>query len=433
MAQAQQSAEQKHQTSKPQRTPSTEGPAALQQAHPIQELQGKIGNAQIARMLGEEALWAPPEVGMEGGPVSNQLVGRIYQSLGGGHPLAHGTQKTLEATFGTPLDHVRIHDDAEADVLSLSVSASAFTLGSDIFFSHLADPSDEHLLRHEVAHVIQQAAMSTTGPLTVGNANDALEHEAQSIASTAVTPTPRTAAADPASAGQSATGATVQRGFLDELNLGNISGILGTGSSLLQGLGEAANLPLARAMGTTAPAITSGLPGGTALGGLTSVAGLYTGTRDMLDENKPWYERGVGGMSAVSGATGLASTVSSLFGSSLFAAGGSLGLTAGAGSALTGGGAGLLTGAGAATALGSLGAVLGAGAAGYGAGRLLYEGVGALGSAITGDSEGDYTISGGLASGMTSVDRAVSGLFADPDRPAYTQTLGWKLGEWLGI
>ena len=169
MTQGQQSTEQKHQTSKSQRTPSSEGPAALQQAHPIQELQGKIGNAQIARMFanGEEALWAQPEVGMTGGPVSNQLASRIYQSLGGGQPLAHGMQNTLEATFGTPLDHVRIHDDAEAGALSLSVSASAFTLGNDIFFSHLADPSDEHLLTHEVAHVIQQASMSTVGPLTV--------------------------------------------------------------------------------------------------------------------------------------------------------------------------------------------------------------------------------------------------------------------------
>jgi len=130
MTQKQQSTEQKHQTSKPQRTPSSEGPAALQQAHPIQELQGKIGNAQIARMLGEEALWAQPEVGMAGGRVSNQLASRIYQSLGGGHALAHGMQNTLEATFGTPLDHVRIHDDAEADALSLSISSSAFTLGN---------------------------------------------------------------------------------------------------------------------------------------------------------------------------------------------------------------------------------------------------------------------------------------------------------------
>jgi len=153
----------------------------------------------------------------------------------------------------------------------------------------------------------------------------------------------------------------------------------------------------------------------------------------MLDESKPWYERTLGGLSAFSGATGLAGSISSMFGSSLFAAGGSAGLTASAGSALTGGGAGLLTGAGAATALGTLGAVIGAGTAGYGAGRLLDEGVGALGQAITGDEQGDYTISGGLASLMTAADQGLTSLWADPDRPAYTQTIGWQLGELLGI
>ena len=92
MTQKQQSTEQKHQTSKPQRTPSNEGSATLQQVHPIQNIQGQIGNAQIARMLAydEEALWAQPQIGMAGGPVSNQLASRIYQSLGGGQPLAHG-------------------------------------------------------------------------------------------------------------------------------------------------------------------------------------------------------------------------------------------------------------------------------------------------------------------------------------------------------
>lgn len=153
----------------------------------------------------------------------------------------------------------------------------------------------------------------------------------------------------------------------------------------------------------------------------------------MLNEEAPLDERITGGMSAFSGLTGTLGAISSMFGSSLFAAGGSAGLTAGAGSALTGGGAGLLTGAGAATALGSLGAVLGAGAAGYGLGRLLDEGAGWLGREITGNENEDYTLSGLLASGMTRADQAISSLWRDESRPAYTQTIGWKLAEWLGI
>jgi len=98
------------------------------------------------------------------------------------------------------------------------------------------------------------------------------------------------------------------------------------------------------------------------------------------------------------------------------------------------GGVGTASLLGASTAsLGPAAAVAGAGAGGYALGRLLDEGVGDLGQAITGDDQGDYTISGGMASGMTALDQSISGLFADPDQPAYTQTLGWKLGEWLGI
>ena len=411
--------------------------------HPVHRLQHQVGNAQVARSLAAAthddnsmpALW-PPEVGMAGGRISNRLASRIYGSLGGGQPLSQRDRARWENAYGVPLGSVRIHDDTEADALSVSVSAAAFTLGNDIFVSQQADSANEHLLGHEIAHVVQQRAASSEVPgltgLVVGAADDTLEREAEAAASGASTISSSTAQPMFLSVDGPRSAPGVQRDFLDELNLGNISGILGTGGSMIQGAAEAANLPLARLAGVTAPQMTS-VPGLGALGGITSLAGLYTGGRDMLDENKPWYERGVGAMSAFGGATGLASTISGMFGSSLFAAGGSAGLTAGAGSALTGGGAGLLTGAGAATALGSAGAVLGAGAAGYGAGRLLDEGVGALGQAITGDEQGDYTISGGLASAMTAADQGLTSLWADPDRPAYTQTIGWQLGELLGI
>lgn len=431
-----------------QHTRAAEAPAGGPERHPLQHLQHQVGNAKIVRALASRQsenapgpasasmLWPVPEVGAAGGPISNRLASRIYGSLGRGQPLSQGDRARWEQAYGVPLDTVRIHNDREADELSLSISASAFTLGNDIFLSKQADAMDQHLLGHEIAHVVQQSSGTngapSSGPLVVGAANAALEHEAETAAHEA--PVSPYDSALPGITGTNGpqSAPVVRRGFLDELNLGNISGILGTGSSIVQGLAETANLPLANLAGVSAPQMTS-VPGIGALGGLASVAGLYTGGRDMLDEDKPWYERGVGAMSAFGGATGLAGTISSMFGSSLFAAGGSAGLTAGAGSALTGGGAGLLTGAGAATALGSAGAVLGAGAAGYGAGRLLDEGVGALGQAITGDEQGDYTISGGLAGLMTAADQGLTSLWADPDRPAYTQTIGWQLGELLGI
>jgi hypothetical protein len=348
---------------------------------------------------GEDVLWALPEVGMMGGPVSNQLAGRIYQSLGGGRPLAHAMQSTLEATFDTPLDHVRIHDDAEADALSLSVSASAFTLGNDIFLSHLADPVDERLLTHEVAHVIQQASMSTTGPLTVGHADDALEHQAETAVSTEAT----------ASAGPSTVGATVQRGWLEDAYgvANNAAGVVGTGTSFIM---EAAR-------GTQAAGVSRA--------GDFLARGAGSGVQSLGNA--------LGPVGLVTGALGFGEGVDQMLNSETFGdrlTGGTDALFSGLGAFSGGVGTASLLGLGTAS-LGPAAAVAGAGAGGYALGRLLDEGVGSLGQAITGDDQGDYTISGGIADRMTSIDQAVSGVFADPDEPAYTQTLGWQLAEWL--
>jgi hypothetical protein len=45
----------------------------------------------------------------------------------------------------------------------------------------------------------------------------------------------------------------------------------------------------------------------------------------------------------------------------------------------------------------------------------------------------DLSPSNLIAANLTATDQAVSKLWADPSKPAYTQTLGWKLADWLGI
>jgi hypothetical protein len=220
---------------------------------------------------------------------------------------------------------------------------------------------------------------------------------------------------------------------MDEFNLGNIAGIGSLGGDILTGLSQKWNAPLAKMMGTTAPNITRALPGVSLFGKIAAPIGLVTGAQDMMNDKKPWYERLVGGLSAFGGATGSASTIASLFGSGAFSAGGASGLAAGAGSALTGGGAGLLTGAGATTALGSLGAVAGAGAAGYGLGRILDKGVGSIANIIAGDAKEDRTLSGYGSRALGWLDKKISGLWRDPSKPAYTQSIGWKLANLLGI
>jgi hypothetical protein len=81
---------------------------------------------------------------------------------------------------------VRVHDGRQADQLARSVSARAFTVGSDLFFAEgehrPGTASGDRLLAHELAHVVQQRGAPAGGPLTVSQPGDALEHEADRAA-----------------------------------------------------------------------------------------------------------------------------------------------------------------------------------------------------------------------------------------------------------
>jgi hypothetical protein len=202
--------------------------------HPLIALQRQVGNAEVARMLAQRAaedeekkdevqakhdlasaqrqgaeeekeedvqakhdltqrqneeedeVQAKPEVGLEGGPLSAEVTGRINAQRGGGAPLDEGTRTSMEGALGDSFADVRLHTGAEADALNRSISAKAFTTGSDIFFRKDASPGDHGLLAHELTHVVQQRAMNHGGPLRVGPAGDSHEQHADAV-STAVT------------------------------------------------------------------------------------------------------------------------------------------------------------------------------------------------------------------------------------------------------
>ena len=176
--------------------------AAESASHPLIRLQRQLGNQAVSRLLaqrekpveGEEELLqakhddsvAMPEVGLEGGIISAGLTDRIQSKRGGGMSLDESTRGTMENAFGSDFSDVRLHVDDEADSLNRSVSARAFTTGTDIFFSRSASPSDSSLLAHELAHVVQQrGSASSSGPMTVSPAGDAQEHQADAAASAA--------------------------------------------------------------------------------------------------------------------------------------------------------------------------------------------------------------------------------------------------------
>jgi hypothetical protein len=179
--------------------------------HPLLTLQRQVGNAQIARMLAqregapeeeemvqathdpsllqregapeeEEMVQASPEVGLEGGPVSEQLADRINSQRGGGSALDAGTRSSMEGAFGTSFEDVRVHNDNESHQLNRSISAKAFTTGNDIFLGQNASAGDQNLMAHELTHVVQQRSMSHSGPMSVGPAGDSYEQQADATA-----------------------------------------------------------------------------------------------------------------------------------------------------------------------------------------------------------------------------------------------------------
>lgn len=202
-------------------SPAVERP----RVHPLVSIQGHVGNAAVARMIqregmeeeeplqgkhdlqrtGEEeeplqgkhdvqragedeALQAKhdqrPEVGLEGGQVSAGIQDRINSARGSGSTLDDGIRSQMESGFGADFSDVRIHRDAEADSLNRSITAKAFTTGSDIFFRGDVSEGDHHTLAHELTHVVQQrsGAVSTGPGMSVGAADHSSEAEADATA-----------------------------------------------------------------------------------------------------------------------------------------------------------------------------------------------------------------------------------------------------------
>lgn len=123
---------------------------------------------------------------LPGGTVHPQVASAIATARGGGHALPTGIRDEVAAHVGDPLTDVRIHTDSTADALSRSVSARAFTTGTDVFFAageyQPSSTSGRELIAHELTHVAQQRGAATGGPMTVSEPGDAIEHQADEVA-----------------------------------------------------------------------------------------------------------------------------------------------------------------------------------------------------------------------------------------------------------
>ncbi len=191
--------------------------------HPLLTLQSQIGNAQVARLLAQrdasdelaarhdpsqrdtddQALADHEHVGIEGGPVGPDTHQQIQSARGGGSSLDSSTRATMESGFGTSFEDVRVHHDTQSDVLNRRLTSHAFTTGSDIFLRGDSSPSDNHLIAHELTHVVQQRSMSGGGGMSVGAASDPHESHADAMADSVLS--------NSAAPAQTAPAATAQR------------------------------------------------------------------------------------------------------------------------------------------------------------------------------------------------------------------------------
>jgi len=169
--------------SAPERDRVPAAPRQPERAQPPARLASAMGNRgftrTIARMRDGDGI-------LPGGVVHPDVEAAIAAARGSGLPADRRIAGDVGAALGDSLSDVRIHRDADAAALARSVSARAFTVGSDIFFGPGEyEPSTRggrELLAHELVHVVQQRGASSEGPLTVSQPGDSLEREAEAVA-----------------------------------------------------------------------------------------------------------------------------------------------------------------------------------------------------------------------------------------------------------
>lgn len=99
------------------------------------------------------------------GPVktNNNLSGveaDLQSTKGGGRTLPAALNSRMSKAIGADFSNVRVHTDGKAASMNHALNAFAFTHGRDIYFStgmyNPESTSGQHLLAHELTHVVQQ-------------------------------------------------------------------------------------------------------------------------------------------------------------------------------------------------------------------------------------------------------------------------------------
>ena len=108
-----------------------------------------------------------------GGVVNSQFEQNLTRAKTGGQPLDTQLQRKMGNAIGADFSPVRIHQDHQADHLSRSIQAKAFTTGNHIFFKkgeyNPSSESGQELIAHELTHTVQQRAVVQRKPAETSN------------------------------------------------------------------------------------------------------------------------------------------------------------------------------------------------------------------------------------------------------------------------
>jgi hypothetical protein len=157
---------------------------------PAEEARAPLApEARLAAAVGNHAFSVLARDGagiLSNGRAHPEVEATIARTRGSGAGLDPGVRDRVGAHVGDSLTDVRVHTDATADALARSVSARAFTTGSDVYFARgeyrPGSTDGDRLLAHELSHVVQQRGAPTSGPLVVSQPGDALEADADRAA-----------------------------------------------------------------------------------------------------------------------------------------------------------------------------------------------------------------------------------------------------------
>jgi hypothetical protein len=103
-----------------------------------------------------------------------------------GQPLNPKTRAFMEERFNYDFSSVRVHSNELATVSARMIRAKAYTVGNDVIFDAKHYDSNSHegmlLLGHELVHVMQQSNAPRASGLSIANADDFAEAQAESFA-----------------------------------------------------------------------------------------------------------------------------------------------------------------------------------------------------------------------------------------------------------